>query len=139
MESVCWVCSPERDGSHPAVHLLALKTKAPEVLKTPGASFLGSGGGIREQPSAAKARFDSGNRRQLPVSLHLPHRLELGGHVGSPLFQHGLELGLAGIPCPEGSVCVDDPRDECDRQAGGADCDGLCAPGRERMPLGWEP
>ena len=29
--------------------------KAPEVLTTPGASFLGSGGGIREQPSAAKA------------------------------------------------------------------------------------
>ncbi len=29
--------------------------EAPEVLTTPGASFLGSGGGIREQPSAAKA------------------------------------------------------------------------------------
>jgi len=29
--------------------------KAPEVLTTPCASFLGSGGGIREQPSAAKA------------------------------------------------------------------------------------
>jgi hypothetical protein len=47
--------------------------------------------------------------------------------------------GLAGIPCPEGLVCVDDPRDECDPQASGADCAGLCAPGRGWMQLGREP
>ncbi len=39
--------------------------KAPEVPATPGASFLGSGGGIREQPAAAKA-----SRR--PASLATP-------------------------------------------------------------------
>ncbi len=47
--------------------------------------------------------------------------------------------GFAGVPCPEGLVCVDDPRDECDPQTGGADCNGLCVPGRGRMPLGGEP
>ena len=47
--------------------------------------------------------------------------------------------GFAGVPCPEGLVCVDDPRDECDPQTGGADCNGLCVPGRGRMQLGWEP
>ncbi len=34
--------------------------------------------------------------------------------------------GIAGIPCPDGFVCVDDPRDDCDPAAGGADCSGIC-------------
>ena len=35
--------------------------------------------------------------------------------------------GIAGIPCPGNLVCVDDPRDDCCPQNGGADCSGLCA------------
>jgi hypothetical protein len=36
--------------------------------------------------------------------------------------------GIAGIPCPEGCVCVDDPRDDCNPKRGGADCSGICKP-----------
>jgi hypothetical protein len=35
--------------------------------------------------------------------------------------------GFAGFRCPkEGMLCVDDPRDDCDPENGGADCAGLC-------------
>ena len=34
--------------------------------------------------------------------------------------------GIAGIPCRDGFVCVDDPRDSCDPMTGGADCGGVC-------------
>jgi hypothetical protein len=34
--------------------------------------------------------------------------------------------GIAGIPCPGGGICVDDPTDDCDPQNGGADCGGIC-------------
>jgi hypothetical protein len=38
--------------------------------------------------------------------------------------------GIAGFPCAEGLVCVDDPKDDCDPDQGGADCGGICR--RER-------
>jgi hypothetical protein len=34
--------------------------------------------------------------------------------------------GIAGIPCPEGKTCVDNPSDDCDPKRGGADCPGIC-------------
>jgi hypothetical protein len=34
--------------------------------------------------------------------------------------------GIAGIPCPGAGRCIDDPTDDCDPRAGGADCGGLC-------------
>lgn len=34
--------------------------------------------------------------------------------------------GVAGFGCPEGDSCVDDPRDDCDPNNGGADCSGIC-------------
>jgi hypothetical protein len=34
--------------------------------------------------------------------------------------------GIAGIQCPDGLVCIDDPGDDCDPQQGGADCFGIC-------------
>jgi hypothetical protein len=40
----------------------------------------------------------------------------------------GMCGGLAGIPCPEGFACVDDPNDSCDPATGGADCAGICLP-----------
>ena len=36
--------------------------------------------------------------------------------------------GIAAVPCPAGYTCVDDPRDDCDPQQGGADCPGICVP-----------
>jgi hypothetical protein len=36
--------------------------------------------------------------------------------------------GVAGLPCPEGQTCVDDPTDNCDPKQGGADCSGICQP-----------
>ena len=34
--------------------------------------------------------------------------------------------GFAGIACPGGGKCADDPTDSCDPKAGGADCGGIC-------------
>lgn len=34
--------------------------------------------------------------------------------------------GFAGLLCPSGSACVDDPRDTCNPRTGGADCSGIC-------------
>jgi hypothetical protein len=34
--------------------------------------------------------------------------------------------GFAGLTCPNGGLCVDDPRDGCDPELGGADCPGVC-------------
>lgn len=36
--------------------------------------------------------------------------------------------GFAGLECPDGLVCVDDPDDDCDPKHGGADCGGICEP-----------
>lgn len=34
--------------------------------------------------------------------------------------------GIAGLPCPAGMNCVDDPNDSCDPAQGGMDCSGIC-------------
>lgn len=34
--------------------------------------------------------------------------------------------GFAGLACPDGMQCVDDPTDKCDPDQGGADCIGYC-------------
>ena len=34
--------------------------------------------------------------------------------------------GFAGIACPDGQICIDDPSDDCDNNNGGADCGGIC-------------
>ena len=43
--------------------------------------------------------------------------------------------GFAGIQCPSGLVCVDDPNDSCDPNAGGADCAGICVKGTQAQDL----
>jgi len=35
--------------------------------------------------------------------------------------------GFANLPCPGDLVCVEDPRDDCDPENGGADCGGVRA------------
>jgi hypothetical protein len=37
--------------------------------------------------------------------------------------------GIAGVACPDGLVCVDWTGDDCDPDAGGADCVGVCVAG----------
>jgi hypothetical protein len=34
--------------------------------------------------------------------------------------------GIAGIQCPQGQVCADNPKDDCDPAQGGMDCSGIC-------------
>jgi hypothetical protein len=34
--------------------------------------------------------------------------------------------GIAGLTCPSGQECVDDPNDDCDPAQGGRDCGGVC-------------
>jgi hypothetical protein len=38
--------------------------------------------------------------------------------------------GIAGIPCPAGQQCIDNPSDDCDPNNGGADCGGICVPAK---------
>jgi hypothetical protein len=42
--------------------------------------------------------------------------------------------GFAGIACPDGLECVDDPSDDCDPEHGGADCGGICVVPEPRPP-----
>ena len=35
--------------------------------------------------------------------------------------------GVSGIPCPDGSQCLDDPHDDCDPSEQRSGCGGLCA------------
>ncbi len=43
--------------------------------------------------------------------------------------------GFAAIPCPEGLSCEDDPNDDCDPNAGGRDCAGICVnPDKDKRP-----
>lgn len=37
--------------------------------------------------------------------------------------------GFAGLKCPDGYRCVDDPNDACDPAQNHADCAGICEPG----------
>eukprot|EP01083_Nonionella_stella_P226253 803687_1 len=34
--------------------------------------------------------------------------------------------GIAGLTCPNGYTCIDDPRDTCDPKNNGVDCSGFC-------------
>lgn len=38
------------------------------------------------------------------------------------------KLSFAGLKCPDGTACVDDPTDGCDPRAGDRDCGGTCVP-----------
>jgi hypothetical protein len=42
--------------------------------------------------------------------------------------------GFAAIQCPEGLSCVDDPKDDCDPNAGGRDCGGICVDPKDKKP-----
>ena len=46
----------------------------------------------------------------------------------------GMCGGLAGLPCPEGFACIEDPSDSCDPATGGADCSGVCLPIDDHNP-----
>jgi hypothetical protein len=51
-----------------------------------------------------------------------PNKPGPGGPPGKPQACGG----IAGIKCPDGLMCVDDPSDTCDPAHGGADCPGIC-------------
>jgi hypothetical protein len=47
--------------------------------------------------------------------------------------------GIAGFPCDEGLTCVDDPKDDCDPEQGGADCGGICIKEKKKPACDKEP
>jgi hypothetical protein len=65
-------------------------------------------------PAVALKRTRNAKREKLQSSQDANRRRSCGG--------------IAGLPCPAGYVCVDDPGDECDPATGGADCPGICIP-----------
>jgi hypothetical protein len=44
--------------------------------------------------------------------------------------------GIAGFQCPAGKKCIDNPRDSCDPNNGGADCGGICVPEQDCRTTG---
>ena len=48
-------------------------------------------------------------------------------HTGACAAQGPTCGGIAGIACPGFGRCVDNPSDNCDPNAGGADCSGVCS------------
>jgi hypothetical protein len=44
--------------------------------------------------------------------------------------------GFGGLPCADGETCIDDPTDDCDPNAGGADCGGICVPDEDPTDTG---
>ena len=65
------------------------------------------------EPEAAPARRQRKGKRHRPgPAKSLRPRRRCGG--------------IAGLSCPDGFTCVDDPGDDCDPRAGGADCFGIC-------------
>jgi hypothetical protein len=47
--------------------------------------------------------------------------------------------GIAGFLCDKGFICVDDPRDDCDPNKGGADCGGICQEEKKKPTCDKEP
>lgn len=69
------------------------------------------------------ARPTDGEVATMEVENIHPRKIEEEVEIGDEAKQCG---GIAGIPCPEGKKCVDDPSDDCDPTQGGADCQGVC-------------
>ena len=57
-----------------------------------------------------------------PLPTPVPTPLPAPVPVPTPIFCGG----IAGILCPDGLICIDNPNDYCDPMNGGADCGGLC-------------
>ena len=69
-----------------------------------------------------KKQFGPGRKRGQCISTCA--KAKGGGTPPVPEFCGGIQGSL----CPEGFTCVDDPRDDCDPTAEGADCGGICRP-----------
>lgn len=61
------------------------------------------------------------------ASASLTFALTAGCSAGDP-SEPAFCGGFAGILCPAGQRCIDDPKDDCDPARGGADCGGICVP-----------
>lgn len=55
------------------------------------------------------------------IKQHMPYPEKPEGSYGKQMCG-----GIAGIACPKGKVCTDDPSDSCNPDKNGADCPGLC-------------
>ena len=62
--------------------------------------------------SGTEPTEQAGNELAIPIPVPKPGLIQCGG--------------FAGLPCPTGFQCVDDPRDDCSPCKGGADCGGIC-------------
>lgn len=104
---------------------------------SPASSESGASESVKEELVAGICRSDSDCPvtrvacRQCPdgVNFTCPEPICKNGQCGiqwapcPALAQCG---GIAGIRCPNGFECVDDPRDDCSPCRGGADCGGIC-------------
>ncbi|MCH9697591.1 MAG: Kazal-type serine protease inhibitor domain protein [Gammaproteobacteria bacterium] len=59
-------------------------------------------------------------KRDKEIKSHMPYT------PGYGFGDNQLCGGIAGLQCPKGLMCIDDPKDNCDPNNGGADCSGIC-------------
>lgn len=90
--------------------------------------------GKRRKQEGGASRGGQGNnakdKRPHDDGTHPGHS---GGSGDDPTEVHYCG-GLIGKPCPDGYTCVDDPRDDCDPENGGADCGGICVKIKDGEP-----
>lgn len=102
-------------------------TSEPSALETSGDELV-----ARVCRSASDCPAPLAPCRQCPdgVNFSCPEAVCKAGQCGVvwPPCPGGLVQcgGIAGLPCPAGFECVDDPRDDCSPCRGGADCGGIC-------------
>lgn len=96
----------------------------------------------RVRYAVARVTFSNNGRATVGESVNVPGRLvdvSRNGRIWTLLDSRWTESqdhpfcgGFAGLACQGGLECVDDPRDACSPDAGGADCGGVCvAPGTQ--------
>jgi hypothetical protein len=123
--------------------LTANGVHCPDGFQSDGdAGSCGLGGGccmpLPSPPTCSAAGGVCGALTDAGVSCPDGYRLDakagscgLGGGCCMPITCGG----FAGIQCPEGFECVDDPNDNCDPQNGGADCGGICKKKEQPSPI----
>lgn len=103
-----------------ALLLLASLASAARPSSTPKPQQYPACGGLTLEPNGCKSGTCISDPRQPGCGLACDRP---GICVPKDVPRCG---GYAGLKCPEGLQCFDDPRDECDPDNGGFDCTGLC-------------
>jgi hypothetical protein len=82
------------------------------TILTLSAALLAACASADPEGNAESGTEQAGGELVVPIPIPKPGLIQCGG--------------IAGLRCPTGFECVDDPRDTCSPCNGGADCGGIC-------------